>query len=439
MEIIMAQGTYTGTGSEVMAVTQSIMIYGGWDGAAGSTVVRDPDIYISIIDGEDQRRGVVVGSGLTVTLEGFTIAYGADPYRGGGLLALDANLTLRDMTFDDNAVDSSGALDYAYGGGAFVEGGVLQVETTIFYDNYVSSKSQPCGGGIAISHTLATTVTQSLFDDNFGWNGGGLCFLGDSAGSNRLLVRDSTFVDNGSGYAGALRLYYANLAQIEDNTFRGNWSSGDRGAIAIWSSDAVLARNVITGGWSGRTAAIEFSATTFTMTNNIVAGNEGRYDWEFPPTIRVRNGSNGRLVHNTVADNVGHSGILIDSGSSVWLTNTILVSHTVGISVTAGSTATLEGTLWGSGDWANTTDWGGSGTVTTGTVNIWGYPVFASPATGDYHIVGASAAAGRGVDAGLMTDIDGDPRPTPAGTPPDLGADEVLQYRVYLPLVVRTY
>jgi hypothetical protein len=52
----------------------------------------------------------------------------------------------------------------------------------------------------------------------------------------------------------------------------------------------------------------------------------------------------------------------------VAVTNTILVSHTVGIRVTAGNTATLEATLWGSGPWANDTDWGGAGTVITGTL-----------------------------------------------------------------------
>jgi hypothetical protein len=422
-----------------MAVNGSVSVYGGWDGAASGPVVRDPDTYITVIDGEDQRRGVVVGSGGTVVLDGFTIANGAHPYRGAGLLALNVTLTLRDMTFDQNDVDSSGALDYAYGGGAFVEGGVLRVETTTFHDNSASAHSQPYGGGIVISHTLAATVTQSLFDDNFGWQTGGLHFQGDPGGSNRLLVRDCAFVDNGSGYAGALQIFNANSAQIEGNTFRGNWSSSDRGAMAIWYSNAVLARNVITGSWSGRTAAIEFSATAFTMTNNIVAGNEAKYDWLDYPAIMVRSGSSGRLVHNTVADNVGHSGIRVDSGSSVWLTNTILVSHTVGISVTAGSTATLEGTLWGSGAWANGTDWGGDGYISTGSsTNTWGDPAFASPSDGDYHITPDSDAVEAGVFAGVTTDVDGEPRPFPAGTPPDIGADEV-HYRVYLPLAVRNY
>mgnify|MGYP002064416744 CR=1 FL=1 len=36
----------------------------------------------------------------------------------------------------------------------------------------------------------------------------------------------------------------------------------------------------------------------------------------------------------------------------------------------------FDGTLWGSGAWANDTDWAGDGTIDTGTVNLWGDPDF---------------------------------------------------------------
>jgi hypothetical protein len=57
---------------------------------------------------------------------------------------------------------------------------------------------------------------------------------------------------------------------------------------------------------------------------------------------------------------------------------------------------------------------------------------------GDYQIGSASAALDAGVDAGVLSDIDRQPRPYLA---PDLGADEywppgALNYS-YLPLVVR--
>ncbi len=57
------------------------------------------------IDGGFARRGVYVGSGLTVTLDGLTITNGkyvGTDYRGAGLYARYANLTLRRMTFYRN-------------------------------------------------------------------------------------------------------------------------------------------------------------------------------------------------------------------------------------------------------------------------------------------------------------------------------------------------
>ena len=153
-------------------------------------------------------------------------------------------------------------------------------------------------------------------------------------------------------------------------------------------------------------------------------------------------GSKPSLRHTTLARNTGGDGsgvFVTDAGSTpstVVLTNTILVSHTVGITATAGSKATLEGTLWGSDSWANGTDLGGDGDIITGTVNIWGDPAFVNPDGGDYHIGPDSAAIDAGMNAGVVTDIDGDLRPIGAGY--DIGADE---YAVctYLPLAVKNY
>jgi hypothetical protein len=134
-----------------------------------------------------------------------------------------------------------------------------------------------------------------------------------------------------------------------------------------------------------------------------------------------------RMRHTTAARNRGGvGGVCALGGSSVALTNTILVSQATGIQVYGCNTATLEATLWGSGGWANTKDW-------AGTVNVRGDPAFDSDGW-DYHIGPGSAAVDAGVEAGVETDIDGDPRPP--GRPPDIGADE-RELRAYLPVVLR--
>ena len=95
--------------------------------------------------------------------------------------------------------------------------------------------------------------------------------------------------------------------------------------------------------------------------------------------------------------------------------------------------------MWGAGDWANDTDWGGSGTLVTGTRNVWGDPAFVAAWAGDYHIGPGSAALNAGIDVGVKEDIDGQARPDWCF--PDAGADELLVggncYRAHLPLAMR--
>jgi uncharacterized repeat protein (TIGR01451 family) len=127
--------------------------------------------------------------------------------------------------------------------------------------------------------------------------------------------------------------------------------------------------------------------------------------------------------HTTLARNTGPSGLSVarhaGEASQASLANTILVSHTIGVTVSEGAYATLEATLWGTGAWANDRDTDGAGTLVTGTLNLWQEPGFAP---GRYHLGINSPAVDAGTDAGLSSDLDGQPRPHLDGF--DLGADE---------------
>jgi hypothetical protein len=121
-------------------------------------------------------------------------------------------------------------------------------------------------------------------------------------------------------------------------------------------------------------------------------------------------------------------GLNVD-GTAV-LTNTILAVNNVGVYVSGSSSVTLANTLWDN----NTTP-------TDGTVNETGH--FEGPAafaSDGYHLTAASEALQLGIDTNVHIDIDGEPRPLPASTAPDLGADECPSrryYDIYLPVVIR--
>ena len=220
---------------------------------------------------------------------------------------------------------------------------------------------------------------------------------------------------------------YSNTAQFGGGVIVGN-------CAVTMTGNLVYANSAVQGG------GLWFASSYAMLVNNFVVGNQTTTgNGSAAVTI---SGSDVRALHTTIARNSGsRAGVLVidfygETGTAV-MTNTILVSHTVGIVADFGHAAALEGTLWGDGGWANGTDWSGLGTITTGTVNIWGAPVFLNPEAGDYHISAASAAVDEGVDAGETSDFDGDLRPAPVGTSPDIGADEVNQHFIYLPLVAR--
>jgi len=446
--IYIAGGAYTGSGGAVVTVTHSLTLYGGWDGTTTTPPVRDPDAHPTTMDGEGARRGVYVSGDIAVTLDGFTVTNGVASIQGAGLYANNARLTLRGMTFCSNVISTTVA-DYPYGGGAMVEGGTLQVEASTFRANSVRGDIFPTGGGLVISNTRTATLVDNLFQDNDAWIASGLYFWAPGGGDNPpLTIRGSRFVDNGrgnspglssGGYHGAMQIINANVL-MEDNLVEHNKFSNGRGAVAVYYSDLLMARNTISGNTSHYDASglyLCYLSSPFTLTNNVVVDNQSTYRWREHRCVHIR-GSDGQMLHNTIARNDNTYGVRIEDGAAVTLTNTILVSHTMGITVSADSTATLEGTLWGSGSWANGTDWGGDGDISTGTINVWGNPAFVNPDDGDYHIDLSSAARDAGVDAGVTADIDGDTRPQGSGY--DIGADEFsLQWDIYLPLVVKNY
>ena len=423
--IYLAGGTYTGTGAAVITITQSITLYGGWDGVGSGPVVRDPDVYTTTIDGENLRRVVYISGTVSPVLDGLVIANGnaaglggyIGSDAGGGIYVKEAEALINNCTIISNT--SPGGT----GGGLFIWGSDARVENSLV----MSNTARWGGGARAISRS--PVFRYNRFVSNTADFGGGLYLMWTTG----ALVEGNLFRGNGNGNGGAIYLSAA------ETTIRGNRIENNRGndgggiGISSGSKPIYISGNRLWGNTASSGGGISIEANRSTqVVNNFIAHNEAT---STGAGVYLKNAAS-TLIHNTVVQNSGGdgTGVFLDAGAEAVLTNTILVSHTVGISVTAGSTATLEGTLWGSGAWANGIDWGGDGTIFTGTVNVWGDPDFVDPANDDYHIGPNSAARDAGVDAGVTTDIDGDPRPI--GTGYDIGADEWVIH-IHLPLVIR--
>lgn len=402
-EIRVAAGVYsdvlqTTAGAQVVRISKPVVIRGGYT----KTNWTKPDAVTNatILNAMGRGRVIVITGPITVGLEGLSLVRGdaaklgggpSGADAGGGIYASGATLWINGCWIAGNRAD--------FGGGVFLIQGQARITASTISGNTVRIS----GGGIYLTHSPRTILTgNAVVKNTAGISGGGLLMA-----YSPIVVDGNDIGDNQAPYGGGLDLERSD-ARLTGNVIRKNVAarvehlafSYDAGGVALTHSDALLDNNVI-------------------AENSAANRGAGVYVWASRPQFR----------HTTFAANTGGEGSGLhvagpsETPSEVTLENSIVVSHTVGVSVTRGSTVTLEATLWGTGSSANGTDNGGTGTVATGTINLWSDPGFVNALTGNYHLRPTSAAIDAGVNASVDRDIDREHRPF--GEAPDLGADEL--------------
>ncbi|MBN2393464.1 MAG: right-handed parallel beta-helix repeat-containing protein [Anaerolineae bacterium] len=431
--------TNTGIVTQVAYISKSVTLRGGY--VPTNWYVSNPISYPTTLDAQGQGRVFYItgadalGAGISPTLEGLTITggdsagLGGGPSgeTGGGVYAISASVMLSGCQVVFNTANQF--IPYGGDGGGIY---LIYSPNAMLIANTIRDNEAWFGGGVYIYASDNATLISNTVLDNLahGWYGagGGGILLRESA---NVMLSGNTIQGNATQIGGGVLLLGSDNATLKGNTILSNTAFGSHifleggGGVSVRGSDGVaLIRNIIRGNestWGGGICLVD--SRHGMLDNNVIADNQ----WGGGVLVAD---STVHLRHTTLARNRGENGFYgfyitgLSGYSTVALTNTILVSHTAGISITAGSTATLEATLWGAGVWANTADYGGSGTIITGTsaLNIWGDPAFMNPDAGDYHINAASAAVNAGVDTGVLEDIDGEPR---TDGHPDIGVDEV--------------
>lgn len=256
------------------------------------------------------------------------------------------------------------------------------------------------GGGILVFDGAAATIRYNHITGNHAQNsGGGLAVWGSDTGVESIVDSNRIYDNVADGVFPPCHLATRAVLRPEQGSEPG-------GGLLVSGGPAQVVNNLIysnTSGFAGDGMALQ--------------------SWYGPI----------EALHNTIADN-GSEGILLwSSGTDSHLYNNLIVGHGTGISATSTTRA-----IWDYNGFHDNTAAYAPG-LTGGVHDVSGDPNFVDRSGGDLHIGPASKMANTGTDTGVSTDIDGDSRPAPVGTYPDLGADEVDQRRIYLPLVVRDF
>jgi len=492
--IYVAEGAYTGTGGAVITVTESVTLYGGWDGAASGPVVRDPENYVTTLDGQGQRRVVHLDGRLkpiTPTVDGFVIANGNAAHahlnsgRGGGIHSLGATALIANNVISNNIAGPSDTDGRAYGGGIYLlnPDGTAVITANRIISNVANANGHGRGGGVYLSDAPKAQVMNNVvlsntavLTGNSGYGGGialasspdvvvagnqiayNVAYRGadwessDGGGLYCSSSHDLTFRENvvqhnvvnlnaGGGTGGGIQLWSCYRAALAHNLFEGNASSGQNsgsggGLYTYAARDLTLEANRFVDNSAYQGGGLYLGHNTwFTMTNNVVAENVGGHAgggmaFEAWSTEPVT----GALAHNTFAANDKGNW---DGRIAIHLNDsyvTLFLTNNLIYSHTYGVYAVTTSTVQLDHTlfYANKSGNTGGPGVIVNTNPITGQDPLL---TGDYHLSYGSPAIDAGVDAGVTDDIDGDLRPAEGGY--DIGADEFYGGQIYLPLVIR--
>ena len=355
----------------------------------------------------------------SATISGNTIYSNTAQSNGGGI-----NLnTSKDVVLVENTIMSNTA-NTGYGGGVWMRYG----DGSVLSKNTICANKAPTsrGGGIYMDQGYATFEFNTVIS-NTAQSGGGLYISG-----REITMTANMVLSNTALMGGGLYLEYNDSTLTANNISfnRATLDNGMGGGVMFDNSDPLLNRNIITSNYADWGGGLGVFRSSPELMNTVVADNTAG---EYGSGLFIETTSTPRLWHTTIARNRGGDGTGITvnfMNSSVSMTNTVLISHTLGISVALGNSINLAGTLW----FSNTADFGGEGTLITGTHNYWGDPLFA---TDGYHLLPGSLAIDHGLNADVADDIDGEIR---QGIP-DLGADELAEpqliFPIFLPVIVR--
>ena len=417
---------------------------------------------------QDCGGGILINGGATPRLENLVLLEN-HAYQGGGLWAdIGPELQLVNVAFINNTSQNDGGGLYAYsafralnsrfenstsgqsGGGAYTPD-VATLENVTFTHNSAAwfggglnagelnmtggeflNNSANAGGGAYISSAPPQMITQRAAAPQADIAGGVAQVTGGKFTGNV-----STNGDGGGLFAGGdARISGTLFANNTADCYSACSASGGGAAVSGYANvvnTAFLGNRAIYGGGLNVKAGFEITASRFINNQARYAGGGLQGSYAGPGrvvnSLFTRNRGDGSamqfdyalpvdVIHTTIADAVPVTGTAIYANSTdLTLINNIIAGQELGL--LSSGFATQGNNLY----FNNQVDV--TGTITTSGPIITGLdPRFVNPLADDYHLRLGSPAVNQGVDAGVYSDIDGQPRPIGSGF--EIGFDELI-------------
>ncbi len=207
--IYVAEGIYTNTGATVVQLNKNVSISGGWG------VYFTSQDSISVIDGQDARRGIIIADGVITSIEKVKIIHGVGDSSGGGggiMIGSNATVTIADSLIED--IQSYGAIDASY------------ANLTVIRTMIRNSNDQGILNYLGTLNLVSSTISDNLF---------GVISNGEA------FIENSTISGNTLGGVG---IDCTGAISISNSTITGN---GEFGLRTYWCNSAVLKNTILAG------------------------------------------------------------------------------------------------------------------------------------------------------------------------------------------------
>ncbi|UCC99269.1 MAG: DUF1565 domain-containing protein [Phycisphaerales bacterium] len=397
-----------------------------------TTLLRGTVILMIIlfIKAETQTRAVwvqantwhVATDGSDVTGDGSevnpfaTIQHGIDMSTDGDTVLVHPGVYKENINFLGKTI-IVGSLFVTTGDADFILQTVIdgnRDDHVVTFENGEAATARLSGFTIANGYALGATYPE--------YNGGGILCHYSSPTLTHLKVIGNESDNEGGG------LYLAHCSSvIQDvvvtNNLAGSGGGGIRYSYGSVSLDKVI---VVHNAARGAAAGIHFYHADGTVTNAVIADNSGggkgggmHFDGSSPVFVNVT------IVGNRTGGNGG--GLNVSYMSQPTLVNSIVWGNSPEQiyfdTDWPGEALTVEYSDVQGGEAGIVTN--GQGPVYWGDGNMDASPRFVNVFLGDYHLANGSPCINAGdAAAAPVTDIEGNPRPSPARSNPDLGAYE---------------